>query len=63
MSEFPILCGGPASMWPPGSSGASKGICGFARILKVWRAGVQKERDFGITGPTEGLSPFGRFGQ
>ena len=22
-------------MWPPGNSGASKGICGFARILKV----------------------------
>jgi hypothetical protein len=36
MSEFPILCGETASMWPPGNSGASKGICGFVRILKVW---------------------------
>ena len=45
-SEYPVLWGGVASRWPPGNSGASKGICEDSEGLSVWmvRDGLWENR-------------------
>jgi hypothetical protein len=43
-------------MWPPGNIGASKGIFGFARILKVWDKQL-REAELCLVYNTRGRSP------